>query len=62
MSSRLMWVRARELSVYIGIWTRSFGRNESVVVRADLNAILGNNVMEGIVGQHGEMKSFTTKK
>ena len=32
---------------------RSFGRNESVVVLGDLNARVGNEVTEGIVGQHG---------
>ena len=32
---------------------RSFGRNESVVVLGDLNARLGNDEIEGIVGQHG---------
>ena len=31
----------------------SFGRNESVVVLGDLNARVGNEVIEGIVGQHG---------
>ena len=31
----------------------SFGRNESVVVHGDLNARVGNEVIEGIVGQHG---------
>ena len=29
---------------------RSFGRNESVVVLGDLNARVGNEVIEGIVG------------
>ena len=38
-----------ELSECIG----SFGRNESVVVFGDLNARVGNEVIEGIVGQHG---------
>ena len=32
---------------------RIFGRNESVVVLGDLNARVGNEVIEGIVGQHG---------
>ena len=32
---------------------RSFGRNESVIVLGDLNARVGNKVIEGIVGQHG---------
>ena len=32
---------------------RSFGRNESVVVLGDLNARVGNEVIEGIVGPHG---------
>ena len=31
----------------------SFGRNESVVVLGDLNATVGNEVIEGIVGRHG---------
>ena len=31
----------------------SFGRNESVLVLGDLNARLGNEVIEGIVGRHG---------
>ena len=31
----------------------SFGRNESVVVLGDLNARVGNEVIEGIVGRHG---------
>ena len=31
----------------------SFGRNESVVVIGDLNARVGNEVIEGIVGRHG---------
>ena len=31
----------------------SFGRNESVVVLGDLNAKVGNEVIEGIVGRHG---------
>ena len=31
----------------------SFGRNESVVVLGELNARVGNEVIEGIVGQHG---------
>ena len=38
-----------ELSECVG----SFGRNESVVVLRDLNARMGNEVIEGIVGQHG---------
>ena len=38
-----------ELSECVG----SFGRNESVVVLEDLNARVGNKVIEGIVGQHG---------
>ena len=38
-----------ELSECLG----SFGRNESVVVLGDLNARVGNEVIEGIVGQHG---------
>ena len=44
-----------ELSKCVG----SFGRNESVVVLGDLNARVGNEVIERIVGQHGgqeEMK------
>ena len=32
---------------------RSFGRNESVVVLWDLNARVGNEVIDWIVGQHG---------
>ena len=32
----------------------SFGMNESVVVLGDLNARVGNEVIEGIVGQHME--------
>ena len=32
---------------------RSFGMNESVVVLGDLNARVGNEVIEGIVGRHG---------
>ena len=32
---------------------RSFGRNESVVVRGDLNTRVGNEVIEEIVGRHG---------
>ena len=32
---------------------RSFGRTESVVVLGDLNARVGNEVIEGIVGRHG---------
>ena len=31
----------------------SFGRTESVVVLADLNARVGNEMIEGIVGRHG---------
>ena len=31
----------------------SIGRNESVVVLGDLNARMGNEVIEGIVGRHG---------
>ena len=31
----------------------SFGRKESVVVLGDLNARVGNEVIEGIVGRHG---------
>ena len=31
----------------------SFGRNESVVMLGDLNARVGNEVIEGIVGRHG---------
>ena len=31
----------------------SFGRNKSVKVLGDLNARVGNEVIEGIVGQHG---------
>ena len=38
-----------ELSECVG----SFGRNESVVVLGDLNAIVGNEGIEGIVGRHG---------
>ena len=38
-----------ELSECLG----SFGRNESVVVLGDLNARVGNEVIEGIVGRHG---------
>ena len=38
-----------ELSECVG----SFGRNESVVVLGDLNAKVGNEVIEGIVGRHG---------
>ena len=38
-----------ELSECVG----SFGKNESVVVLGDLNARVGNEVIEGIVGQHG---------
>ena len=38
-----------ELSESVG----SFGRNESVVVPRDLNARMGNEVIEGIVGRHG---------
>ena len=37
-----------ELSKCVG----SFGRNELVVVLGDLNAREGNEVIEGIVGQH----------
>ena len=37
-----------ELSECLG----SFGRNESVVVLRDLNARVGNEVIEGIVGRH----------
>ena len=32
----------------------SFGRNESVVALGDLNSRVGNEVIEGIVGRHGE--------
>ena len=32
---------------------RSFGRNESLVVLVDLNARVGNEVIDGIVGRHG---------
>ena len=39
----------KELSECVG----SFGRNESVVVLGDLNARVGNEVIEGIVGRHG---------
>ena len=38
-----------ELSECVG----SFGRNESVVVLDGLNARVGNEVIEGIVGWHG---------
>ena len=38
-----------ELSECVG----SFGRNESVLVLGDLNARVGNEVIEGIVGRHG---------
>ena len=38
-----------ELSECVG----GFGRNESVVVFEDLNARVGNEVIEGIVGRHG---------
>ena len=38
-----------ELSECVG----SFGRNESVVVLGNLNARVGNEVIEGIVGRHG---------
>ena len=38
-----------ELSECVG----GFGRNESVVVLGDLNARVGNEVIEGIVGRHG---------
>ena len=38
-----------EISECVG----SFGRNESVVVLGDLNARVGNEVIEGIVGRHG---------
>ena len=38
-----------ELSECVG----SFGRNESVGVLGDLNARVGNEVIEGIVGRHG---------
>ena len=38
-----------ELSECVG----SFGRNESVVVLGGLNARVGNEVIEGIVGRHG---------
>ena len=31
----------------------SFGKNESAVVLGDLNARVGNEVIEGIVGRHG---------
>ena len=37
-----------ELSECVGC----FGRNESVVVLADLNARVGNEVIEGIVGRY----------
>ena len=38
-----------EISECVG----SFGRNEWVVVLGDLNARVGNEVIEGIVGRHG---------
>ena len=38
-----------ELSKCVG----SLGRNESVVVLGDLDARVGNEVIEGIVGRHG---------
>ena len=38
-----------ELSECVG----SFGRNESVTVLGDLNARVGNEVIEGIDGRHG---------
>ena len=38
-----------ELRKHVG----SFGRNVSVVVLGDLNARVGNEVIEGIVGRHG---------
>ena len=38
-----------ELNVCVG----SYDRNESVVVLGDLNARVGNKVVEIIVGQHG---------
>ena len=38
-----------ELSKCVG----SFGRNKSVVVLGNLNATVGNEVIEGIVGRHG---------
>ena len=31
----------------------SFGRDESVIVLGDLNARVGNEVIEGILGRHG---------
>ena len=42
-----------ELSECVGM---SFGRNESVVVLGDLNARVGNEVIEGTVGRHGARK------
>ena len=39
-----------ELSECVG----SFGMNESVVVLGDLNSRVGNEVIEGIVGQYQE--------
>ena len=38
-----------ELSECVG----SFGMNESVVVLGDLNARVGNEAIDGIVGRHG---------
>ena len=47
----VFWIEEfwNELSECVG----SFGRNELVVVLGDLNARVGNKVIEGIVGWHG---------
>ena len=37
----------------LSLCVMSFGRNESVVVLGDLNARVGNEVIEVIVGRHG---------
>ena len=46
MEIKEFWNELREC-----VW--SFGRNELVVVLGGLNASMGNEVTEGIVGRHG---------
>ena len=36
----------------VSLYNNVFGRNESVVVRGDLNSRVGNEVIEEIVGRH----------
>ena len=44
-------ISCNELSIHYLLY--GFGRNESVVVLGDSNVGVGNEVIGGIVGQHG---------